>query len=124
MVKKRKLTLLLFASVSREMCISTKVDDLEKILIKLLKEVTPRKQSTDLFLNFMYESYHKRLSRLQKIRNNANDEIDRLKAMRKVLVEKNMSGIYSDEVFKEQNSIIEEKMIQAHIVKDDTMMDK
>ena len=43
---------------------------------------------------------------------------------RRQLVEKNLSGIYSDEIFKEQNAIIEEKMTRAQIVKEDSLIDQ
>jgi len=48
----------------------------------------------------------------------------RLKELRKLVVEKNLAGIYSDEVFKEQNALIEEKMMKAQIAKDDGTTDK
>lgn len=44
--------------------------------------------------------------------------------LRKTLVEKNLSGVYSDEVFKEQSAIIEDKMIRAQIVKDDATLNR
>ena len=40
------------------------------------------------------------------------------------MVEKNLSGVYSDEIFKEQSSEIEDKITRAQIVKNDTTMDK
>lgn len=70
------------------------------------------------------KTYHERLLRLHKIKNDADKEIEELKLLRKAIVEKNLKGIYSDEIFKEQNAIIEEKMIKAQIVKDDATIDK
>lgn len=72
----------------------------------------------------MYSTYHQRLARLKKIGSNAENEIADLKLTRKILVEKNLSGIYSDEIFKEQNKIIESKILKAQIIKDDTTIDK
>ncbi|MGH7202816.1 MAG: hypothetical protein ACREHC_00015 [Candidatus Levyibacteriota bacterium] len=69
-------------------------------------------------------AYHKRLSRLQKLKNEAETEIARLKQQRKLLVEKNMNGVYSDEIFKEQNAIIEDKIIKAQILKEESTIDK
>lgn len=49
---------------------------------------------------------------------------EQLKTLRKALIEKNLSGVYSDEIFKEQNAIIEDKMLKAQIAKDDSTIDK
>lgn len=104
--------------------VSIKVDTLEDNLIQLLKDITPKQECLNLFISFLYKTYNERLSRLQKIKNNSDDEIDRLKALRKLLVEKNISGIYSDEIFKEQSEMIEDKMIKAQIAKEDATLDK
>lgn len=107
-------------------CTSTsiKVDQLENTLIQLLKEITPKEECTNLFINFLYKTYHERLARLQKMKNEADGEILRLKELRRAMVEKNLNGIYSDEVFKEQSVMIEDKMLQAQIAKDDATIDK
>ena len=102
---------------------SIKVNDVDSAVISLLKEVTPKKECLDLFLKLLTQNFNKRLSRLQKIRGKSDEEINRLKEVRRSLVEKNLAGTYSDEVFKEQNSIIEDKMVQAHILKDENMFD-
>lgn len=103
---------------------SIKVMDLENAVVSLLKEVTPKEVCTNLFITFIMKTYQERLSRLQKIKNQSDDEMVRLQQMRKLLVEKNLSGVYSDDIFKEQNAIIEEKITQAQIAKDDETIDK
>ena len=100
------------------------VKKLEDTLIEKLKEIEPKKECLNLFLLFITKLYHERISRLTKIRNEVDNEIANLKALRKQLVEKNLMGIYSDEIFKEQSGIIEDKIIKAQIVKDDTAIDK
>lgn len=89
----------------------------------MLKELTPKKDVLNLFTHFLYKTYHERLSRLNKIRSDADDEIARLKAVRKQLVEKNLAGVYSDDIFKEQSSVIENQMVNAQIAKDDGTFD-
>ncbi len=103
-------------------CIRVKV--LEDALIDTLKKATPTEKCLNLFIEFMYKSYQERLSRLTKTKNEADEEIERLKELRKTLVEKNLEGIYSDEIFKEQSGMVEEKMMRAQIVKDDTLITK
>lgn len=95
------------------------VKDLENALIEAMKKVEPKKERLDLFIEFLYKNYHQRLARLTKIKNDADSEIERLKELRKTLVEKNLSGVYSDEVFKEQSAMIEEKITRAQIIKND-----
>ncbi len=102
---------------------SIKVSELEDTLVALLKQVTPKKECLALFLHFLYKTYHERLTRLTKIRNTADDEIIRLKGVRKQLVEKNLSGVYSDEIFKEQTAVIESQIGRALIVKEDATFD-
>jgi len=44
--------------------------------------------------------------------------------MRKVLVQKNMMGVYTDEIFMEQNALIENKLQKAHVAKADSTLEK
>lgn len=103
---------------------SIKVETMKQTLVSLLKKVTPKKECLELFTNYMFKNFHNRFSRLQKMKQSADVEIDRLKELRKILVEKNITGVYSDEVFKEQNTIIEEKMTISQIAKEDSTIDE
>ena len=107
-------------------CITTSIkkETLEEELIILLKEITPTEECIELFVTFLYKTYYHRLSRLTAIKNKADEEIKKLQETRKALVEKNLSGVYSDEIFKEQNLIIEDKMAKAQITKDDSIIEK
>ncbi len=100
------------------------VSKVDNALIALLKEISPKKEILNLFIEFIFKAYYERLSRLNKIKGDADKDIEELKMLRKLLVEKNLKGIYSDEVFKEQNAVIEDKLAKAQIVKDDAMIDK
>jgi len=44
--------------------------------------------------------------------------------MRQALIQKNLSGVYSDEVFKEQNKLIEEQIASIRMTKDDELVNK
>ncbi len=101
-----------------------RVSDVEELLLGILKQITPSKECYNLFIDFIYKAYYERLSRLTKIKQEADREIDNLKLLRKSLIEKNLSGVYSDEIFKEQNAMIEDKMTKALIAKDDATLDK
>lgn len=103
---------------------SIKVDTLDTALVELLKRITPKPEALNLFILRMYKVYHERYSRLKLMKEKADAEIVNLQEMRRQLVEKNLSGVYSDEIFKEQNSIIEDKMTKAQLVKDDSLIEK
>jgi hypothetical protein len=51
-------------------------------------------------------------------------KIKRLTELRQSLIEKNLSCIYSDEIFREQNKILEEKITYAQIAKNDALINK
>jgi hypothetical protein len=107
-------------------CNSTSIrpDKLEEALMKSLKEITPKKECLNLFIAFVTKTYHERVFRLKKLSFEADEEIAKLRLLRKNLVDKNLAGIYSDEIFKEQNAVIEEKIVKAQITKDDSTLDK
>lgn len=103
---------------------SIKAELLEQSVISLLKQISPKKECLNLFIHFLSNTYHQRLARLEKLKNEADAEIERIKQQRKILIEKNMNGVYSDEIFKEQNAVLEEKIIKAQVAKDDSTIDK
>ncbi len=103
---------------------SIKPQELDNTLTTLLKTITPKEECLNLFISWMYKEHHERYARLKLLKDHADDEIVKLQEMRRQLVEKNISGIYSDEIFKEQNAIVEEKMIKAQIIKEDSMIEK
>lgn len=103
---------------------SINVDKIDEKLIDLLKIITPEKPTLNLFLFRLRKVYKQRHSRLKLLKDKADTEILNLQEMRRQLVEKNLNGIYSDEIFAEQNIIIEDKMTKAQIVKDDSLVEK
>lgn len=103
---------------------SIRAEKLDEEVIELLQSITPKKDCVELFTQYVVEEYEERLKNLKKTKNAADSEIQRLKDMRKVLVEKNMMGIYTDEIFMEQNALLEQKLEQAHTVKSDSALEK
>lgn len=103
---------------------SIRAEQLDEEVIALLRSITPKKECLELFTQYVVEEYEARLKNLKKAKNIADSEIERLKDMRKVLVQKNMMGIYTDEIFMEQNALLEQKLEQAHTAKDNSTLDK
>lgn len=103
---------------------AVKIEVLEEHVLNVLKKITPSQECLDLLINFIQTHYYKRLARLQKLRNDADHEIASLYDLRKQLVEKNLSGVYSDEIFKEQMAMVEVKILNAQIAKHDETFEK
>ncbi len=103
---------------------SIPVKDLDEEFFKLLKKFTPTEQGIKLYTACMLRTYNKNLLLVQKKKNIADEEIKKLYGLRQTLIEKNMAGTYSDEIFKEQNALIEDKLISAIASKDDILLEK
>lgn len=96
--------------------------DLDNGMKALLKEMSPTEQGLKLFLQAFLNTFQKKLKEINKRQNNAEDEIGKLKALRQTLVEKNLAGTFSDEIFKEQNTAIEQKLAAAYSANDNELI--
>ena len=96
---------------------------LDKEFKKLLKKYTPSEKGIELYCKLLLKSYNTKVAKFQKIKNAANEEIQKLHALRQAIIEKNLNGVFSDEIFKEQNAVIEEKLIAAQSAKNDALLD-
>src|SRR3989344_2699225 len=110
----------------RKRCVTTSigVTALKKELMKNLEKLKPTEQGLKFYCTYLRKTFNQKLARLQKTRSKVDEEIKKLYALRQTLVEKNLAGIFSDEIFKEQNAIIEEKIIAAHAAKNDELINK
>lgn len=89
-----------------------------------LAQTTASQQTLELFTAMLRSEYYKRLSGLQKRRDSADVELKRLYATRQALIQKNLTGVYSDDVFMEQNRLIEDQIQQTLAAKDDATFQK
>lgn len=103
---------------------SVKAYELDFTTVKLLETITPTVECLDAFIALLRKTYYKRVARLQNTKNEADSELKRLQGLRQALVEKNLNGIYNDEIFKEQNKLIEEQIIKVQLSKDDALLEK
>src|SRR5258706_10414028 len=74
-------------------------DNLEKKLSGLLRNIQPTKEAIDLFTLLLHKEYNKRLSLLTNLKKTAEKRILESKQMLSLLVEGNLTGKYSDEVY-------------------------
>lgn len=103
---------------------SIPVKVIDDSLIDFLKEISPKKTSLDFFLLLLRNTFQKNLSLLKAKREKAEFEVMQLKELRKTLVQKNLKGIYSDEIFLEQNKEIEDKIASAQMVLNSTSFER
>lgn len=110
----------------RKRCVtkSIAIGTLDTEFKELLNKYTPTEQGIKLYCAYIQKAYKKKMAKLQKTKNAADEEIQKLQALRQVLIEKNLSGTYSDEIFREQNATIEAKIIAAQAAKNDALIDK
>ena len=103
---------------------SIPMDDLNDATIQFLSAITPTKQGFDAFIALLRRTYYTRGAQLQKRRDEGDIELKRLHTLRQSLIQKNLNGIYSDEIFKEQNKLIENQITSVQMSKDDALLAK
>lgn len=103
---------------------SIPVDTLNNATMHFLSTISPKKECLDAFIALLRRTYYKRGAQLQKRREQADTELKRLYTLRQALIQKNLNGIYSDEIFKEQNKLIEEQIASVQMAKDDALLEK
>ena len=87
-------------------------------------KISLTENTAKLFNAFLRRTYFQRAKTLQKRREEADSELKKQYELRQSLIEKNLSGIYSDEIFKEQNGMIEGKIKGIQFTKNDDLIDK
>lgn len=100
------------------------VDTMESATIEKLESIKLTDQTVELFNAWMRKKYYERIATWQKRRDQADGELSDLYKFRQALIEKNVAGIYSDEIFREQNKIVEEKIKTLQIAKNDELIQK
>lgn len=103
---------------------SIPMDSLDNATAHFLSTITPTKEALDAFIALLRRAYYQRVSQLQKRKDEADSELKRLQGLRQALIQKNLSGIYSDEIFREQNKLIEEQIVSLQLTKDDALLAK
>ncbi len=112
--------------VCRARCGSSSIsmNDLHKGMLDLLKSVNPTPECLELFITLLRSTYMNKLKMLQNRKAEADVELAKLYSLRQALIEKNLTGVYSDEMFKQQNAVIEDKITALQLAKSDALIDK
>ncbi len=98
--------------------------EIENDTAKLLSNINPTPKALELIMLYLRKTYHKRVATLQKRREEADNELKKLYETRQALIDKNLFDIYSDEIFKEQNRILEQKIAAIQMTKNDDLITK
>ena len=75
-----------------------------------LSSITPAGDCLNAFIAMLRRTYHQRGSQLLKRRELAVMELKKLVELRQSLIQKKLNGVYSDDIFKEQNKLIEDNI--------------
>jgi site-specific DNA recombinase len=103
---------------------SVPVDTFEKEFIELLEYIKPSKKAAERFskvLKAKYEAHYRKIStettKLEK-------ELAQLEETRRLLVKKNLKGVYDDDLFREQDDDIKNKIVVKNIQINESKMEK
>ena len=103
---------------------SITIGNVDADLEDFLTGTSPTEAGLNLYIRCLLKTYDRKIAKINKIRRVANEEIDKIRALRQSLVEKNLAGLYSDDIFREQNVILENKIAVAENSKDNALIDQ
>lgn len=103
---------------------SVPVKIIEDETTRLLSKISLKQETIELINIFLRKTYYQRIDSLRLKRDKADIDLKKVYVTRQLLIEKNLSGVYSDEVFKEQNKLLEEKVKAIQASKDDALIEK
>jgi site-specific DNA recombinase len=94
------------------------------VVMELLNALSLKPQTAELFSAYLRKTYHDRISTLQRRRDAADDELKKTYELRQALIQKHLAGVYADDVFKEQNQLLNEKINTIQIAKSDEVLEQ
>lgn len=100
------------------------VDVMESATLELLSDISLKENTVKLFIAFLRKAYYQRIKTVQKRREEADTDLKKIYEMRQALIQKNLSGVYTDDIFREQNKFLEEKISAINIAKNDELIGK
>lgn len=102
---------------------SIRAIDLENAVIVQLQNMQWTPKAIEFLLFLITKKYKQRLAIIQRLNKTGLQTIDSLKAQQQTLIEKNLSGVYSDEIFIEQNNIFKKKLQQAQLTQSNSFLE-
>ncbi|MDO8618885.1 MAG: recombinase family protein [Candidatus Daviesbacteria bacterium] len=93
-------------------------------LTQILKKITPTDECSKIFIHLLEKEYKKRCSQLYNKKTRKVMQLKKLQDMRNNLVQNHLLGIYSNEVFKAQNEMIEKNIKSIELASDEELLDR
>jgi site-specific DNA recombinase len=103
---------------------SVPMQKIEDATDELLTSISLKPETAELINAFIRRTYYLRIGALKQKRDQADAALQEVYKTRQALIEKNLSGTYSDDIFKEQNKVLEEKIKCIQTAKSDTVIEK
>ncbi len=97
---------------------------IEDTTSQLLDRISLQPETVKLINAYLKQTYFLRLGALRNKREEADTELKKIYELRQSLIQKNLNGVYSDDIFKEQNKLLEEKIGGLQAAKSDSVIDK
>lgn len=91
---------------------------------EFLAKISLKDESVKMINAFLRRTYYLRIDALKQKRDRADIELKKVYETRQSLIEKNLNGTYSDDIFKEQNKMLEEKVKAIQAAKNETVIEK
>ena len=103
---------------------SVPVKAVEEATAAFMGSISLKEQTVELIISELRKIYYLRVTTVQKRRESSDADLKGLYEYRQALIEKNIAGVYSDDVFKEQNKMVEDKIQAIHVAKNDALIEK
>lgn len=101
---------------------SIRRQDVHDELIRSLKRIKPKPETKKLFKYCLEKTFKARHLLLLQRKVHANMEIDSLKELKKAIIKKNLAGIYSNEIYKEQMATAEGKLDKLNLLRQNQIL--
>ena len=90
---------------------SIPVETFECEFVELLESIKPSKETVERFTEVLKAKYNDKYRELTKDVSTLNRQLEELKNEQRILVKKNLKGIYDDELFMERNEEIKDEIV-------------
>lgn len=104
--------------------ISVPKEKFENEFLNFMRDIEPDQNLVKLFTAMVKEKWQNRYKRVSQDLKALEVELEALMEVKRRLVDKNLKGIYSDEVYKEQNDKVEDQILVIKSTLSESKLDK
>ncbi len=98
-------------------------ENFENEFLEFLQQIEPKRELVELFSAMVKEKWEGRYKSIASRKKDVETELGALYEVRKRLVDKNLKGIYSDEIFQEQLQVIEDEILVKKTLKSEASLE-